>query len=97
MLTRLLAVLAIPALMLASWFVVSEPSVSAAQDAGARPIPARADMPHTGRYIRLEPPVDQQMQMREHHARVNMILYTGRLGGSDLATTTRQLDAIALR
>jgi hypothetical protein len=97
MVTRFLAVLAISALMLGAGFVVSEPSVSAAQDVGAQPIPARADTAHPGRHIRLEPPVDQQMRMREHHARVNMILYTGRFGGSDLAATARQLDVIALR
>jgi hypothetical protein len=87
MLKRLLAGLVIWPIV-AVCFALSEP-------------PVRASAPQTPRTmppVRPESPIDQEMRMRQHHAAVNMILYTGRLGGTELATTERQhLDVIALK
>ena len=43
-----------------------------------------------------DPSVDRAMHAFERRARVDMILYTGRFGGTDLAATRRELEAIAL-
>lgn len=85
MLKRLLAGLVIWAIFLAC-FALSEPPVRA----------SALQTPRTMPLVRTESPIDREMRVRPHHARVNMILYTGRLGG-DLATTERQLDVIALK
>jgi hypothetical protein len=96
MLNRLLAGLVIWAIV-AGCFALSESPVRASQDVAA---PADFVVPYTPQTVPRvvpDPTVDQEMRVRQHHARINMILYTGRIGDSELAATARQLDAIALR
>lgn len=96
MVNRLLAGLVIWAIW-AGCFALSESPVRASQDVAA---PAVSSLRHTPRRMPLvlpDPTVEQEMRVRQYHARVNMILYTGRLGGGELATTARRLDAIALK
>jgi len=89
MLDRLLAGLAIWVL-LAGCFALSGSPVGASQDVAAPVVFAGTDTPR-------EATVDHEMRARQHHARINMILNTGRLGGSELAATERRLDVIALK
>jgi len=92
-LNRLLAALVISTLIVGCCFALSERSLAASQDMSAH---AAFDAPPTPPRGREPTPVDLQMRAREHHARVNMILYTGRFGDGERAATRGQLDAIAL-
>ena len=96
MLNRLLAGLVICA-TLAGGFALSESPLRASQDMAAPAVFAVPPSPRTMPLFLPDPTVDQEMRARQYHARVNMILYTGRLGGSELATTAPQLEVIALK
>ena len=97
MLNRLLAGLAIWTLLGGCCFALSELSARASQGVATPAVSAAPDTHRTTPRNQPDPTVDQEMRERQHHARVNMILYTGRFGDGELATTARQLDAIALK
>ena len=68
--------------------------VLASQDATTRPA---AEAPETPPALPpADPSVDREMAAFERRARVDMILYTGRFGRTDLAAARNQLEAIAV-
>lgn len=96
MLKRFLSRLAIGMVVVACGVVLSEKAVPASQDVTTPTLPDVRDTSVVRTPVPTDVSVDRQMQAFEHHARVNMILYTGRFGQSELATTGNQLNAIAL-
>ena len=78
--TRLLLGCAIAAVVVGA-LAFGSGSAAASQTSTSRPVAPPA-MPQR----QLESPVEREMQALERHARVNMILYSGRLGDMVIAT-----------
>jgi hypothetical protein len=96
MFTRLLTGLAIWTIAVGCFLALSETPVPASQRATGQALPAPALTTPPTLPVRSDSPVDRQMRALEHHARVNMILYTGRFGGSEWAGASGGLGAIAV-
>lgn len=88
---------------LAGWTLVAgyvcasgEAPLPSSQNVTSQTVRPMGDGPHTSPSVPPEAPVDRQMQGFERHARVDMILYTGRFGQGDLAIRAQQLEVVAL-
>lgn len=90
---RLLSILAIWTLVVGCCFAFGETPASKNGTQAVTPVPGTPAVPPR---IRPDASIAQQMLGFEHHARTNMILYTGRFGQSEFAATHTQLNAIAL-
>ena len=85
---RVLAGLAVAAAISAGVFASTTANVTAAPDQ-----PIRAG---TVQDTRVMPPDESGMVALQEHARVNMLLYSGHLAGSDLASVRSTVNAVAL-
>ena len=99
MLKRLLTGLALWTLIVGGGLALSEKSVPASQaDVTTQAVRTVPDTLPSAPDMQSAPPLDQQIMAFERHARVDMILYTGRFGQGDLAgmQLRNDLPAIAL-
>lgn len=97
MLRRLVSGPAVGTLVLGYCLAVSAASPPSSQNVTSQPGGPMPAKPPASSTSRLDPPAGHQMLAIERHAKINMILYTGRFDRRDFATTKKQLEVFAQR